>query len=156
MDAFKYKILKELTSPAWKWLYLIPFGLLGSVAFVRDELLSYQIREQYTLLNLLPKLNWGWYIIIIAILALIILFVSAYQATNKRDKQLEEILEKYSYSLKLENINTEYQIGPNQAIYRRLFLTFKNTIKMPIEYHVTILDIDGIVQSNFFNNRKQY
>lgn len=145
-----------LALPTWKWLIVAPLGALGTGAFIRDELLKPEIQARYKLLKLLPHFTWEWYALLIVVIIIFIVLECAFQTIQKREEELEKLLDIYAYSLKLESITREEQHqvdehGSTVERHGRFVLKLKNTSDKPIKYEISELTINNTTQGNFLS-----
>jgi hypothetical protein len=142
-----------LVRPAWRWLILIPIGVLGYFQSVRDEFFSASDQAKYKILKVIPNISIEWFAVLILALVLIVVLESGYRSIIKRELQLKTFLDHYAYSLRLVRVDQEDRRGKDkdgQIVSRqmRFLLILQNTLDQPIRYSVRSLEVNGCKQQS--------
>lgn len=77
-----------LGRPAWRWLVLIPLGLLGTFQALREEFLSSEHQAKLRLLNFIPHWPWWVWFTLFLIALVFIILESAYQLIKAKQQLL--------------------------------------------------------------------
>jgi hypothetical protein len=80
--------------PLWAWISLIVFGLVGGLITFRDELLPADTAKNLRILAMLPHWAWGWWVMCLGIVVLLVVFEGSFRAHRDVKKEVADLLEK--------------------------------------------------------------
>jgi len=142
-----------LTQHIWWMFSVVVFGLGAALFTWRDEVLPDDIKQNWRVLNMLPRWDWGWWVVSVAMPLLVIVLESSYRVRRRMEAEKAAILQTLQQigldrpvvfeTIGLENITP---LHDGSHLLRRITFRFRNTGTKVLRYRIvrSVFQIENV------------
>jgi hypothetical protein len=109
-------------------------GLLGTIAFVRDEFLPPALESKFKLLAILPKWSWYWWVIIALIVMTVVIIEGSFQIVREVVDKLEAVGLERPLAFVTIGLDRVRQVVPGTFSIERISREFENAGGRQLRY----------------------